>query len=1073
MKIKLYSILFLLLISLQYSAYAQISSSGSWNPIGNVNLVIVTDDINNGDGVGDGALAIIGKSAVIGQGASYTFDGTMQIGQTISISTNTYNQRASYINLKVELYNLTDNKILAKTPSDIKFGTNDKVPVNTVLSYNPTANDLGDVLQVRYIRTDPDGNTSRVFAIDNLSLNGNFVSLSLGESCPFSISKDLPLLPSNTNIEAQIISAVNKFSTLYLGSTAPSTSALNSAVTAYNNLGITVTAGVINGNTQTNFQGLTFLKTFAQQLKANPADATTKTMANNTIWWIAKQFCSGSIPVDIQLYDYEDFARPAILLKDFLDPVVKNLFSYTLYQHSVQFEHFWAPVYDSAYQEANGAIITDVVYNIGDVLLAYSLWQDTPEERYRYMRAYKRYMNRYFSYTVGTTDGIKPDGTGFHHWVAYNNYMYSFNTAADILSYLTGTDFQVEEPNYKVFRDAFYAQFIQSNDYNFSGGPTGTQRTGTQALSTAGRNPQSRTNTLSQASLKRLAIVGGSILQLSTADPLLAGMYNRIYGIDTQFNSSTVTPFAGGFFQFNHAVAGVYRYENTKTLVFNKGFTNNMWGAEAYIGQNRYGRYQSYGALEVIYPGDRASGNGYDLTLNTSNSSWDWNFNPGTTVIRLPWADLHTERGRLDELQQKRFVGSLTLKNKNSALLSSIHGTFGMFAMDFQEKTGQGFSNIYGPEKHNSSFTFKKSNFFFDDIIVCLGSGISNNDTANETVTTLFQRLDNKGIGVNVNGTTQTSGTSTYAGTTANNWILSNYGTGFYLVSGNDNLVVKKEAQQTPNQNQTWPVTLTTPTNPINTYYTGYINHGTNPSNKSYEYVLKPNSSASEMQALDMAIQNANKPYIVRQQNSNAHIVEHIAKKIWGYAIFTAASNLTYDFITGVSGSCLVMTQLDQPNGTLLLSINNPDIGFTSQARTPSIAVTRQVTLQGEWTLNGTYPGVAVLPSNTNQTTIEFTLVDGLAKEVALTNAALSSQEFEKSAILVYPNPVSDIVTISGLEAVAIKNASIISILGQNLGNFKIRNNQIDVSNLSDGVYLLKLQFEDNKVVTRKIVIKK
>ena len=501
-----------------------------------------------------------------------------------------------------------------------------------------------------------------------------------------------------------------------------------------------------------------------------------------------------------------------------------------------------------------------------------------------------------------------------------------------------------------------------------------------------------------------------------------------------------------------------------------------MWGTEAYINQNRYGRYQSYGAIEVIYPGDKTIGNGQDLTINTSSSAWDWNFNPGTTVIKLPWSDLHAEKGRIDELQQKRFVGSLSLKNKNSELLNKIHGTFGMFAMDFKEATGQGFSTVYGPEKHNNTFQFKKSNFFFDDIIVCLGSDITNSNAGtNETVTTLFQRMDNKGISVNANGTQQTSGTVTYSSASANNYFVDNYGTGFYLVSNNDNIVIKKEAQQTPNQNQTWTssLTLSAPTNPIVDYWTGYINHGANPTNKGYEYVLKPNSNSSEMQALDLAVQSSSKPYAVRQKNATAHIVEHIAKKIWGYAFFNAASNLTYNFVNEVNGSCLLMTQFDQANGSLLLSIDNPDIGFKSKLNDPSIQVTRDVTLLGEWSLGNSYPGVEMISSNTTNTVIRFTLVDGLAKEIVLTNAILSTQEFDKSGITIYPNPAKDIVSINGTESNNVKTATIISMLGQQIKTVDKPGNQINVSNLQDGIYFLKLQLDDNRTVTKKLIIKK
>lgn len=1058
MKLQYAYILFFILGG--YTATAQVNTaSGTWSPIGNVNLVTLVagvdaDDADNGDGVADGAIIVDGQTAVSGLGAAFTFGGAMILGEEINISTHTYNRNSSFVSFTVQLFNLTNSRVLVTSPT-ITIDGNDKTPVNTILSYTAVSADVGDVLQARYIRTGTTSSansTARDFAIDNLILTGQ---------CPFTVTPDLALMPSNSTIEAEIINAVSKFSDAYLGSTTPTSSQLATAETAYNALNINVSGSIITGNAITGFGATSFLRVFARHLKFNPGDTNIKAKANNTVWWVSKEFCSGNVPIDIQLYAYEDFARPSILLNDFLEAHVKSLFEFTLYEHSVAFEHFWQPTYDATYQQNNDAIISDVIFNIGDVLLAYSLWQNTPDERYRYMRAYKRYLDRFFSYTIGTAGGIKPDGTGFHHWVAYNNYMYAFNTAAEILFYLSDTPFQVGVENYKVFRDAFYAQFIQSNDYFFMGGPTGTQRTGTQALSTAGRNPQTRINPLSQSTFKILAIEGGKILGLSTADPALAGMYNRIYGVEAAFNNTLVAPFETGFFQFNHAMAGAFRKNNW--LVFNKGFSNSMWGAEIYGTQNRYGRYQSYGALEVIYPGDKLTGNGYD------HNTWDWNFNPGTTVIKLPWANLHAERGRIDEEQQKRFVGTLNLKNKNSELLNNNHADFGMFAMDFREKEGQGFDITHASENHNNSFTFKKSNFYFDDIIVCLGSGISNDDASNQTITTLFQRLDNKGIGVNVNGTNQTStGLVNYSGS-SNNWLISNYGTGFYLVSGNDNLLVQKELQQTPNQNEVWPVNISS--NATATYYTGYINHGTNPSNKNYEYILIPQTNAVEMQTLHTVMQSSNKPYIVHQKNENAHIVEHMDKNIFGYAFFNANTNLNYNYVKAINASCLVMTQFSSANNTMLVSINNPDIGFESRSNMPSVQVTRNLTLQGQWSLSTSYPSVQVVSSNANETVIQFTLVDGLTTEILLNSVTLSIQDLEKTSVTIYPNPTNSILNVKFLDNnIQIKLIRLTDVSGKVIYN-ALKAKEINVTGFSKGFYFLSIETNLGATLTKKVII--
>ncbi|MGY0425613.1 MAG: polysaccharide lyase family 8 super-sandwich domain-containing protein, partial [Polaribacter sp.] len=467
------------------------------------------------------------------------------------------------------------------------------------------------------------------------------------------------------------------------------------------------------------------------------------------------------------------------------------------------------------------------------------------------------------------------------------------------------------------------------------------------------------------------------ILGLSTADPIFAGLYNRIYGVDPEFNYNRISPFAEGFFQFNYASAAAYRKNNW--IAFNKGFTSNMMGSEIHPTQNRYGRYQSYGALEIIYPGNQITGNGYNY------NTWDWNFNPGATTIRLPWNKLRAERKRVDELQQKKFVGAMAFKKKKSELLTNGHGNYGLFAMDFQERTRLGFGSVFSSENHNNTFTFKKSNFYFDDIIICLGSGISNDDALNPTVTTLYQRLDNTSNATVVNDNVQSSlGTETLEGNT-NHWILNNYKTGFYTISGDYTLKIKKEVQQTPNHTQVWPVDYTK--NDKGTYYTGYIDHGVHPSNKKYEYIIKPNSSITEMKSLQTEIEKGKKPYIVHQQDENAHILEYIPKNIWGYAFFNKALNLTYNYVTGVSSSCLLMTEFDNANQTLLVSLANPDLGFTYRSYSPATTTTKQITLKGKWDFLTHNPSVQIISSNANNTIIEFTVTNGLSYEVTLQKA--------------------------------------------------------------------------------------
>jgi hypothetical protein len=855
-----------------------------------------------------------------------------------------------------------------------------------------------------------------------------------------------------------------------LGTTPPTSSQLNTAIAQYNTF-----IGSVAG---TDLASMDFLRVFARELKYKPGNTTIIGYADNAVNLASQAVCDGTIggTVDdlVRGYSYRFFGRAAVLLgvmdginivpagsNSILTAATKTKFAYTLYLSTRNYEHYWlSDASYPTYQLTGDAIDTDIIYNKSDIMMAYCMFQNTMDERYRYMMGFQRFMNRFLSPSSGTANGLKPDGSGFHHWTAYNTYMYAYQTAIDNLLCLDGTRFQIGVDNYKRFRDAVLVQRLQANDATL------------QALSTCGRKPEERVANTPNSDVSSLAIIGGKILGLSTADPVLAGFYNRVNGVvNSAFNYSTRAPFEEGFIQLNYSNLGVYRKTgSTKNWVaVTKGFTRALWGAETYPADNRYGRYQGYGSLEILYPGSYLT-NGYNAT------TWDWNHSPGATVIKLPWGKLHSEKSRVDELQNKHFAGSLTLKQKKLDYLSKTYGEFGMFGMDFQQRTGQGTGTVYGPDTHNSTFVFKKSNFFFDDIIVSLASGISNDDTANPTLTTLYQRMNNNGgTQVNVNGTAYgTDGTQTFSGA-ANNWLLDNYGTGFYVMADNSNSIkVIKGNQQVPQNEVVWSGSLPT-TNPIENYYIGYIDHGTNPSSKGYEYIIKPNASLTDMQDLNTAITGGNKPYTVHQKNFIAHILEHKTKKIFGYSAFTSISNITVGNVKSINNACLIMTD-NSVNGKMLLSLSNPDLGLSSRSYQPSVSKTIDVVLDGQWTIDTPTPGVVLVSSDATQTLLRFTTIHGNAYELNLTNATLgfNSNTLLEQLLQIYPNPNKGQFTLNYNGTETLKKLELYSVTGKLVKVVPLEDfsnqKEITVPELKNGLYLLKIKTE-NTAATKKILI--
>jgi len=791
--------------------------------------------------------------------------------------------------------------------------------------------------------------------------------------CPISLTPDLPLVPSNPTVEAEIESIFQRFSDSYLGTVEPTTAALDAAVASYNALNITVDGYTITAGTAvTNYNQVAFLKTLAQYLKFHPEDTNNiYTKALNTVWLVSDRVCKGTLAIDYNQYDYRNFASPAILIPRIKDnPHVKGLFENVLYQQN-NFDYIWEP-------QRSDFMNVDLVGNTGVVTMAYVKWIDSADERYRYMTAFKRQMEKFMSFTPGTNDGLKPDGSGFHHWASYPSYMYDLNSEANIVYLLRQTSFEVNTESYLRLRDAIMAQLMLTNDKT------------TRILTLVGRKPEEIATTISRFQFREMAVAGGSILVTGASDPVMATYYNRVWGGYAPFGNSTKASFNEGYFQLNHSMAGVYRKDNW--VVTCKGFNKSMFGTETYPDANRFGRYQSYGAINIVYDGDAATGNGYDVT------TWNWNYNPGTTVIRLPWDKLHAEKSNVDELQQKSFAGSLSFINKNGDYLKAIQGTYGMFAMDFQERTGLGFGTTIGPESHNATFTFKKSVFTFDNMLICLGSGIGNNDATNTTLTTLYQRKAFAGKDqVNIDSNLLSTGSydNSYDDT-ANHWIVDNYGTGFYVFAGSGTIKLTKADQQTPQHNQLWSA-QNIANNPIGNYAIGYIDHGTAPSNKGYEYICMPKTTGTDMTTLGSQIDAGNKPYTVHRKDDVAHIVEYkpaaTANSIFGYAFFSALSGVNNTGqLTGADYPCMVMSQYDSAQKSLKLALTNPDLGFVYRQYNPSVNRQVNITVKGtNWQISQPNANASITGTANGETTIKFTIVDGLAVEIEL-NRVLTPQ---------------------------------------------------------------------------------
>lgn len=333
-------------------------------------------------------------------------------------------------------------------------------------------------------------------------------------------------------------------------------------------------------------------------------------------------------------------------------------------------------------------------------------------ERARALTGLSRWLSGSLQYSPGTIGGIKVDGTTFHHGGFYPAYTTGvLAMVGQFIALTSHTQYVPTQEARQVLKSAFISMRNYSNSREWG-------------IGISGRHPFG--GGMKDDDVKAfayLALSGDLSGEGNTFDHHLAADYLRLCDKDTPeaeyFKKKGITPAKApqGFFVYNYGSTGIFRRNDW--MVTLKGYTTDVWGAEIYKKDNRYGRYQSYGSVQIMgYPSRIASG--YD------ENGWDWNRLPGTTTIHLPFELLDSPLpGTTMAHSKENFSGSSALEGKN-----------GMFAMKLMERNLKNFT---------PDFVARKSVFCFDNRMICLGTGISNSNASFPTETTLFQSTFQKG----------------------------------------------------------------------------------------------------------------------------------------------------------------------------------------------------------------------------------------------------------------------------------------------------------------------------------------
>lgn len=614
-------------------------------------------------------------------------------------------------------------------------------------------------------------------------------------------------------------------------------------------------------------------------------------------------------------------------------------------------------------------INTDYIYNVLPHLFACALHQPDERQAVRDMKAFSYYLSACTQYTPGGMDGLKIDGTGFHHRTHYNGYMYAYKTWVAYMNRLKGTVFRVDNDGYQRMKQAVVSEYLMAN---LPQGGDGHYF----ANSLAGRHPFAGLHVDFGAELFRDLVEIGGDIKGEKIDEDLAAYYNAFFQSD--YYKGIPPRRLTGFYQFNYSPAGIYRYGNWVATM--RCPTTRFWGGEIYNKTNRFGRYQSHGSLEILYDGPlRKSGypDGWER-FSGKRGGWNWNIVPGTTTVHYTdWKELMPNGNNADRFDQwaktTNFSGALSW------------GDCGMFASSFDQGDHWG-----GRRFEPTNLSFCKSVFAFDGILLSLGSGISSSGHYNEnciTATNLFQELEYKENGICIiNGKPLEKGSSMTLDADKDNWLVTSCSTGYLIPAGNDPVLLSYDAQYTPG-----PEGITDSSFASLYAAKAYINHGIKPARKQYCFAVIPAATPKEMAAYSHKLFDKRKGiFDIRQHQDSLHVVRHLPSRTLAYALFAPASSLHEGFLCSADTPLLLMERLSPKADVLEIAVCSPDLKPQNQKGSKEwIATSTRTTLvlSGNWKPINTEDNGILSYSNEKETTrLVLELKEGLSLYLRLTS---------------------------------------------------------------------------------------
>jgi chondroitin-sulfate-ABC endolyase/exolyase len=609
-------------------------------------------------------------------------------------------------------------------------------------------------------------------------------------------------------------------------------------------------------------------------------------------------------------------------------------------------------------------------------LVAAALLRDTPQLQASHLAVVRDYLNLALKPSPGLDGGVKTDGSGFHHGGFYPAYSSDgYSGLAPMIAILSGSSFRISGEALGLLKKSVLLMRTYANKVQWALPVCNRHPLGTDALKVPIFQWLAQAGT-PDSSAPLDPEIGAAFLRLLPQKPNSAqrAVAKRLEAAGISAEASPT-----GNWTMNYGALNVHRRDDWSVVV--RGHNRYLWATEIYVSDNIYGRYSTYGQIQVQGRGDPVN----NLDSGFSQEGWDWCRFPGTTAKRLPIDEMYTDLGS--------GIESLAATDSRFGGACSIDGTNGMFAMELHENPA-----------YDASHRARKSVFLFDDRVIAVGSAIENRDTIHETATTLFQsHLAAASDPTYLNSTNpQTVSPFSLAPDRKSNqaqWLIDAQGNGYYLPR-KQRLGLERGTQHSKDQSSGAPTS--------GDFATAWLSHGTRPNRESYEYAILVNRTPRQMMDFVSAMEDvATAPYRVLEASADVHVVFDRASGITAYAVFEPRKKLKHGPLVSADTPSLIMTRSDA--ASLTLSVADPDLRLYEGideaqydsngnyvgnlapnsrpwATNPSASHQLTLTVDGRWRLQDAREGVQLRISK-NETTVAITTVDGVPVQLLLVQA--------------------------------------------------------------------------------------